>query len=185
MPIVGLYGAGKPYHLIAFKEDPESRPLPEAPDNSVPQELLHSSRKEAPSARTTSMISGSTGRSSVVDFCPELRDITLLVDTETELHDVVQAHLKFDRGGHVGPPDLSSALQSSMPCLRKILKPMAWEDVRSLGLLLPSFLNALYFSFCKGSFFKRTSELILFDEFPRNSLAAKNPGFSYFKVFSS
>ena len=142
VPIFGLFGAREPYHLIAFKEDPESRPLPEAPDDAVPQELLPSATSVSgrqPATRTTSLVSGSTGRSSMAEFCSELKDLTLLVDTETELHDVVQAHLKFQRGdvGNVlpdGTTDLSSELQSSMPSLRKLIKPTAWEDMRSLAL---------------------------------------------------
>lgn len=32
VPVPGLYGASKPFHLIAFKEDSESRMQPEAPE---------------------------------------------------------------------------------------------------------------------------------------------------------
>ena len=59
--------------------------------------------------------------------------MTLLVDVDTELHDVEKAHLNFARREEqaeqtVDPP---SALQSNMPCLRKLVKPTDWEKVRS------------------------------------------------------
>lgn len=37
VPVPGLYGARKPFHLIAFKEDMEGRPPPEAPASQLLQ----------------------------------------------------------------------------------------------------------------------------------------------------
>ena len=125
VPVPGLFGADKPYHLIAFKEDYESRPLPDAEDDAIPAELIPS---RARNGECMSMVSESTGQ-ICVDHCPELQQMTLLVNVESELQDVEEAHLKFDRAeGEVG--DLPSAdLQSSMPSLRKFVKPMEWEKV--------------------------------------------------------
>ncbi|CAK9103242.1 Uncharacterized protein SCF082_LOCUS48234 [Durusdinium trenchii] len=104
VPIPGLYGAVEPHHLIAFKEDPEARAPPEAKEDAVPEELLPWDSRKRPE-------------------CPELRDMFLLVNVETELQDVQQVELNFEH--------LPSALQSSMPSLRKLVRPTDWEKIRS------------------------------------------------------
>lgn len=137
VPVPGLFGAKEPHHLMAFKEDPESRQQPEAEEHAVPAQLLDPRLKGKRFQRNheqvghedcSSMSSGSTGRSSCANICPELQDMTLMVDADTELHDVQQAELNFKRNER---PNLPSGLQSSMPSLRKLLKPTDWEKVRS------------------------------------------------------
>ncbi|CAK9057996.1 Reverse transcriptase domain-containing protein [Durusdinium trenchii] len=132
VPVPGLFGAQDPYHLIAFKEDPESRPQPEAADDAVPSVLLPQCHVEPRSlhAESRSMLSGSTGRSSQLRFCDELREMALLVDVDSELQDVTEVHVRFQRGEQPSS-DLPSALRSTMPCLRKLVKPSEWEKVRS------------------------------------------------------
>ena len=44
VPVPRLFGANEPYHLIAFNEDVESRPQPEAEEGAVPPELLQTGR---------------------------------------------------------------------------------------------------------------------------------------------
>eukprot|EP00913_Durusdinium_trenchii_P035195 g32926.t1 len=66
---------------------------------------------------------------AIEEYCPELQEITMLVDVTTELQDVQQAHLNFERCADTG--DLRLALQSSMPSLRKLVKPTDWEKIRS------------------------------------------------------
>ena len=80
-----------------------------------------------------SMLSASSGHSSCFDACVELQQMTLLVDVDTELHDVQKAHLNFARPDEQAEQtaDPPSALQSNMPCLRKLVKPTDWEKVRS------------------------------------------------------
>ena len=136
VPVPGLFGAKEPYHLIAFKEDPESRQQPEAEEDAVPAQLLDPLRMskdrnelQLRQKDATSIVSGSSGRTSFVNMCPELQDMTLLVDVDTELHDVQQAELNFKRDER--PGDLSSELQCTMPSLRKLVKPTDWEKVRS------------------------------------------------------
>ena len=127
VPIPGLFGAAEPYHLLAFKEDTESRAHPEANEDSVPAELLSRQPRQAhrPGSRpgSTSMLSGSTGKSSFQGFS-ELKEMTLLVDAGTDLQDVEQAHLRFIRQE---VSDASSALHSGMPSLRRLVKPLMWE----------------------------------------------------------
>ncbi|CAK9079226.1 unnamed protein product [Durusdinium trenchii] len=105
VPVPGLFGASEPYHLIAFKEDPDSRPPPEALENAVPQELLTTQREagaEAGARRGSAPCPGfssstaSTGGSGL-ELCKELQQMTLLVDVDTDFQDVQKAHLTFQR----------------------------------------------------------------------------------------
>ena len=135
VPISGLFGESEPYHLIAFKEDLECRPQPDAAEDSVPGQLRlmpqsHTGDLLSNHSDFTSVISGSTGRGSCTHDhgFPELQEMTLLVDADTQLQDVQEAHLKFMRCEE--PNDLASA-DSSMPCLRKLTKPTDWEKIRS------------------------------------------------------
>ncbi|CAK9022810.1 unnamed protein product [Durusdinium trenchii] len=146
VPVPGLFGSSDPYHLIAFKEDSEPRPLPEAEEDTVPSILLNKwgtgeSRAKGRTCRPdgrASTISGSTGRSSCLqNICPELQEITMLVDVTTELQDVQQVHLNFERifraeeeEGELRD-DLVEGMQCGMPSLRKLVKPTEWEKIRS------------------------------------------------------
>ncbi|CAK9007137.1 Reverse transcriptase domain-containing protein [Durusdinium trenchii] len=129
VPIWGLFGgATQPHHLIAFKEDPELRQHPEAEEDSLPAQLRWKKdhpHASASSARTASLISGSTVHSAHPIF-PEFQEMTLLVDVETELQDILQAHLSFERTDQSEP-----AVSSSMPSLRRLVKPTDWEPLRA------------------------------------------------------
>ena len=111
VPVPGLFGSRDPYHLIAFKEDSEvPRAIPDAQEDQVPSQLVNLWRlprsengaQSLASARSvtstlSSQDSASTGRSSCVQVLTEMKEMTLLVDTDTELHDVQEAHIKFQR----------------------------------------------------------------------------------------
>ena len=129
VPVPGLFGAKESHHLIALKEDLESRPLPEAEEGSLPSQLLW--RQHGRSSDTASRHSESSGQGAVdaSPGCPDLEEMTLLVSVGTELQDVLEAHVRFERHEEVG--DIPSALQSSMPSLRKLVKPTDWENIRS------------------------------------------------------
>ncbi|CAK9056274.1 unnamed protein product [Durusdinium trenchii] len=142
VPVPGLFGASEPYHLLALKEDLDSRPPPDMSEGFTVPELLTSwhgaNRRFTPQGegdqgesggREPSVRSGSTARSSGVHACPELQEMFLLVDAASQLQDVEQVELNFRR--HEEPYDLPSALRSSMPSLRRLVKPTDWEQVRS------------------------------------------------------
>ena len=133
VPVPGLFRADEPYHLIAFKEDLDSRPQPEAGEDAIPEELLPTRSMPHPEnllhRNPASIVSRSSGNSSCVHHSiPELQEMTLLVDADTQLLDVQEAHLKFSRDTE--PDDLASALQSSMPSLRKLVRPTDWDKVQ-------------------------------------------------------
>eukprot|EP00434_Breviolum_minutum_P007635 symbB.v1.2.006733.t1/scaffold406.1/size210851/3 len=57
----------------------------------------------------------------MLQICSELKEMTLLVDPTTPLLDVLQAHLSFES---------DSDRDSSMPCLRKMVRPTDWGTIR-------------------------------------------------------
>ena len=131
VPVPGLYGASEPYHLIAFKEDFESRVAPEADDDSVPAELLHRTPHPVEPHGDATSISGSTGRSSSVQAFPNLHEIFLLVDVNTELQEIQQVELNFQREENVAFDQRHPSFPSSMPSLCKLVKPTDWEKLRT------------------------------------------------------
>ena len=124
VPVPGLFGADKPYHLIAFKEDDESRPLPDAAEDAVPDELSWNRCQGTPLSHfdVTSQSSRGTGQSLHAQI--DLQEMTLLIDVDTDFQDVKQAHLNFKRDEE---EDVSSSM---MPSLRKLVKPTEWEEMR-------------------------------------------------------
>ena len=126
VPVPRLFGADKPYHLIAFKEDDESRPLPDAAEDAVPDELSWNRCQGTPLSHfdVTSQSSRGTGQSLHAQIDPELQEMTLLIDVDTDFQDVKQAHLNFKRDEE---EDVSSSM---MPSLRKLVKPTEWEEMR-------------------------------------------------------
>ncbi|CAK9034064.1 unnamed protein product [Durusdinium trenchii] len=129
----GLFGATDPYHLIAFKEDPDSRPQLEAGDDVVPSVLLPTQGRQSPARfkrDAKSTLSGGTGRSSQLQtYFSELKEMALLVDVDSEFQDITEAHVRFQRDEQ--PSNVPSALRSTMPSLRKLVKPAEWEKLRS------------------------------------------------------
>ena len=129
VPVPGLFGAKEAHHLIAIKEDLESRPLPEAEEGSLPSQLLWRQPGHTCYGTDTASESSVQGTVDASPGCPDLEEMSLLVSVGTELQDVFEAHVRFERREEVG--DAPSALRSSMPSLRKLVKPTDWENIRS------------------------------------------------------
>ncbi|CAK9102341.1 unnamed protein product [Durusdinium trenchii] len=130
VPVPGLFGDDEPSHLIAFKEDLDSRSqVPAAHDGAVPAALLTGRGAAGTRDPKPSDSISNSSRSSTVGDKPELQEMFLLVDPQTQLHDVTQVELNFLR--YEEPQDVPTALHSSMPSLRKLVKPTDWERVRS------------------------------------------------------
>lgn len=126
VPVPKLFGSDEPYHLIAFKEDPEARTQPDAKEDSVPAELQTWHAAIHRQARRVSLSAASTGS---CEFVPELDEVTLLLDLDTELHEVQQAHWNFARCLVEGDPQ--AAPSESMPSLKSMVKPFAWEKLKA------------------------------------------------------
>ena len=112
---------GEALHLLAFREDAESRLRQEAraARHEVPRMLLPSPQR----ARTAGAArSCASDVSALLQICHELREMTLLVDASTTLLDVEQAHMSFSR----------DSAEDSMPSLRRIVQPTDWPSVRDL-----------------------------------------------------
>ena len=112
---------GEALHLLAFREDAESRLRQEAraARHEVPRMLLPSPQR----ARTAgSARSCASDVSALLQICHELQEMTLLVDSSTAMLDVEQAHMSFSR----------DSAEDSMPSLRRIVQPTDWPSVRDL-----------------------------------------------------
>eukprot|EP00913_Durusdinium_trenchii_P016552 g15557.t1 len=116
VPVPWLNGAQRPYHLLAIREDVESREVPEA-DASLPLPRGLASPTAAPRGRRSSASSRSSA-TSVHWAMPELSQVMLMVDTATPQLEVEQAHLSFLRAG------------KSLAALRELVRPTEWETVR-------------------------------------------------------
>eukprot|EP00434_Breviolum_minutum_P044372 symbB.v1.2.039623.t1/scaffold6689.1/size16162/1 len=120
------------YHLVALREDCESRAPPfeafnEAAENTN-QSLEMDERSERPnlSSCNRSDASGSVPQvasNSLIQLCKELQEMTLLVDATTPLFDVEQAHLSFLRQ--------SDEADSGMLSLRRLVRPTDWGTVQA------------------------------------------------------
>ena len=112
---------GEALHLLAFREDAESRLRQEvrAARHEVPRMLGRSPRR----ARTVGSVrSCGSDVSALLQICHELREMTLLVDASTAMLDVEQAHMSFSR----------DSAEDGMPSLRRIVLPTDWPGVRDL-----------------------------------------------------
>jgi len=114
------------HHLVALREDAESRLRQEATDayvGGIPSVLAESGSPKSRSKRSKSAISASSAQAcAMLQLSNELQEMTLLIDAATPMLDVAQAHLSFTRK--------SSDADSSMPSLRKIVLPTDWGSVR-------------------------------------------------------
>ena len=115
---------GKAHHLVAFREDSESRLQQEVePGGVVPTLPLDASPRRARSARSArSNSSCGSQATALLQICKELQEMTLMIDANTQLLDVEQAHLSFLRESQDG--------DASMPSLRRLVQPTDWGSVR-------------------------------------------------------
>ncbi|CAE7398335.1 unnamed protein product [Symbiodinium natans] len=115
------------YHLIALREDSDSRSLLEvvgADEDVTPAHTASSDRRSLRTPRSVNQTDGSVSQvssNSVLQICREVKEMTLLVDATTPLLDVDQAHLSFARR--------SDSDDSSMPSLRRLIQPTDWGTV--------------------------------------------------------
>lgn len=91
------------YHLLAFKEDPESRLQPDAADEAPPATVM--GRRPSSSCTESKF--------------PQLSQATLLLDVHSEFCNVQECHLKFP--GSEGTPSL-----------RRLLRSWDWERLEPI-----------------------------------------------------
>jgi len=114
-------------HLIAFREDNESKHLPEAETDigSDWLDLLRRQQAQAslpePVLRHAASKASETSAGYLLPACPELAELTILVDMASARLDIVQAHLRYK---HINDD------AGEMPCLRSLILPTDWETVR-------------------------------------------------------
>lgn len=117
------------YHLVALREDCDTRSLPEVicTEDADEHPYAHTAschteldgKSFAPSVTTVSQVSAN----SLLQISSDLQEMTLLVDPTSPLLDVEQAHLSFQRH--------SQEIDSTMPSLRRLVQPTDWGTIRS------------------------------------------------------
>eukprot|EP00438_Fugacium_kawagutii_P002692 Skav218901 [mRNA] locus=scaffold328:354613:355968:- [translate_table: standard] len=121
-------------HLLALREDSEAKTSFLAPAVSVKSPESNLRKRAMPLQSLPSTSAGSSdsevstassqkSATSMLQNVSELVDMTLCVDATTNRFDIEQAHLSFQR-----QPQSSD---SSMPSLRRLVRPTDWETVRS------------------------------------------------------
>lgn len=121
-------------HLLALREDSEAKATVPDAVNATSHGIQKLQRHDD-SFRGSSESSSQSQQSStsLLQNFPELSEMTLCVDANTHWFDVEQAHLSFLR-----QPQSSD---SSMPSLRRLVRPTDWETVRSKLKTLPESLE--------------------------------------------
>eukprot|EP00438_Fugacium_kawagutii_P009524 Skav209797 [mRNA] locus=scaffold1201:209212:214227:- [translate_table: standard] len=112
-------GAGGDYSLLAMKEDADelSRAIPDAQETQNPS-LPHTER--GPGARSAS------SASHVVEGYDELVQFSLLVNNSTDMLDIQEARLTFNRCC------LLPTLESGMPTLRRFIRATDWHRIEAM-----------------------------------------------------
>ncbi|CAJ1400429.1 unnamed protein product [Effrenium voratum] len=112
------------HHLIAFREDTESI----IPDAACDLPHFPRNKGRTPSCRTPSFRSERSARSpslasshTLDELCPAVQEASLLIDTSSEVLDICQAHLHYEKTGG-----------SALPNLRSVIPTSDWHMVRGM-----------------------------------------------------
>jgi len=105
------------HHLLAIKEDSESRCFTSTQSMPVPLPL-----PLQPGGTFSGRASSTSSINEAVDVCNELEEVTLLVNSQFEVHDIEEAHMRFTRRGWLE--------DSEMPNLKKFAGATQWESIR-------------------------------------------------------
>jgi len=115
---------GETFHLIALREDCDSTAalevFNEANEDANPILEMDEKSKRPSSCRSDNSVPP-VPANSMIQLCQELQEMTLLVDANTPLLDVDQAHFSFLRQ--------SDEADSSMLSLRRLVRPTDWGTV--------------------------------------------------------
>lgn len=123
------YGKAGNHHLLAIKEDSESRCLTlEVPETPVPLTKLPLAELEPGAGAGGTPLSGRASETpssinEAVDVFNELEELTLLINSQFEVHDIEEAHMRFTRRGWLE--------DSEMPNLKKFAGATQWDSIRT------------------------------------------------------
>ena len=159
VPLPQLYGAKSLHHLLSLTEDIEVRELPQAPVQPVELNMCNILAGEE-ATMTASVRSGTSSENHVENF-DELKEVTLVLNASTELIDIEEAHLRFER--HTSEAKLSMC----MPSLKRFARPLDWPG-------LETFLRQYARQAVSETFFLQpTQECVFFREaFTRSGLVS-------------
>ncbi|CAJ1396228.1 unnamed protein product [Effrenium voratum] len=105
------------HHLIAFREDAESR-IPEA-TAELPQFARNTGAPSCRSQRSMRSSSVASSRGTLEELDPAAQEASLLIDASTKVLDICQAHWRYEK-----------TEESAMPNLQSIIPRSDWRMVR-------------------------------------------------------
>eukprot|EP00438_Fugacium_kawagutii_P010717 Skav213168 [mRNA] locus=scaffold11:17199:19894:+ [translate_table: standard] len=113
---------GSDYSLLAMKEDADqsSRSIPDAKEMQNPSVQAERGLERGPQAPSVS------SASHVVEGYDELVQFSLLVNNSTDMLDIQEARLTFDRRSPL------PTLESGMPTLRRFIRPTDWHRIEAM-----------------------------------------------------
>ncbi|CAE7682844.1 unnamed protein product [Symbiodinium sp. CCMP2592] len=112
-----LYGLNTIHHLLALTEDVHARLHPEAEPST---QNVWESRRPAASAPASA-----ASTDTHVECYEELEEMTLLLNTSTELMDIEEAHMRFVRRTD------DSKVRMGMPTLKRFARPLDWAGLEA------------------------------------------------------
>jgi len=112
-----LYGLNTIHHLLALTEDVHARLQPEADPST---QNVWESRRPAASAPASA-----ASTDTHVECYDELEEMTLVLNTSTELMDIEEAHLRFVRRTD------DSQVRMGMPTLKRFARPLDWAGLET------------------------------------------------------
>ena len=126
VPLPQLYGAKSLHHLLSLTEDIEVREQPQAPARPVDLDVCNIlPGEEATTATKTASVRSGTSSENAVEHFDELEEVTLLLNASTELIDIEEAHLRFER--HTS----EAKLGMGMPSLKRFARPLDWPGLET------------------------------------------------------
>ncbi|CAE7201931.1 unnamed protein product [Symbiodinium necroappetens] len=112
-----LYGLNTIHHLLALTEDVHATVQPEA--DPATQNVWESRRPVAGAPASAA------STDTHVECYEELTEMTLLLNTSTELMDIEEAHLRFVRRTD------DSKVRMGMPTLKRFARPLDWAGLEA------------------------------------------------------
>ena len=110
---------GEACHLVALREDCETRSPPEVTEEAETNDdafrMLRKSDATSPPSESSISRASQVSANSILQICRNLSEMTLLVDPQSPLLDVEQAHLSFVH-----------CKNEAMPSLRRLIQPTDW-----------------------------------------------------------
>jgi len=120
----GLYGSKSVHHLLSLSEDADARAMSMSAMETEPHQQGDFLSKLLAGRRAPSLKSAASSWTEAhVEGYDDLREMTLLLNADTELLDIEEAHLRFKR--HTTEAEMCL----NMPTLKRFARPLEWPHL--------------------------------------------------------